>query len=63
MFYSPSNSYDNLSVFSVKQSNAKQTDLLDASSSIFMVRSTKIDVRLWGCRHTPVLGAVAHVKV
>ena len=37
MFYSPSNNYDNLSVVSVKQSNAKQMDLLDASSSMFMV--------------------------
>ena len=48
MFYSPSNNYDNLSVVSVKQSNAKQTDLLDASSSIFMV-SSKLKSQIVEC--------------
>ena len=37
MFYSPSNDFRHFSTVSVKQANAKQMDLLDASSSMFMV--------------------------
>jgi hypothetical protein len=45
VFYSHSNDFRHFSTVSVKQSNAKQMDLLDASSSMFMV----------GLKATPVV--------